>query len=162
MTRNGQLPLTRLIRAESAHWRGEVWSVCIALSSEPWDFWEDFLGRASLEDKMPKAICLWLPDPCRSKQPDVVRKIRTDEKSCTLSVLVVKNPPDNTGDIRDPVWSLGQEDPLKEGTVTHSSILAWRITWTEEPGGLWSIGLLRVGHDWNDLAQHTSFTQLCP
>ena len=49
-------------------------------------------------------------------------------------VLVVKNPPDNAGDIRDA--SLSQEDPLKEGMATHSSILAWKISWTEEPGGL--------------------------
>ena len=39
------------------------------------------------------------------------------------------------------VWSLGQEDPLEEGMATHSSILAWRISWTEEPGGLQSMGL---------------------
>ena len=51
------------------------------------------------------------------------------------------------------VWSLGGEDPLEEGTATHSSILAWRIPWTEEPGGLQSIGLQRVGHDWSDLAR---------
>ena len=38
------------------------------------------------------------------------------------------------------VWSLGGEDPLEEGTATHSSILAWRISWTEEPGRLQSIG----------------------
>ena len=43
---------------------------------------------------------------------------------------------------------LSWEDPLVEGTATHSSILAWRIPWTEEPGGLQSIGLQRVGHDW--------------
>ena len=45
------------------------------------------------------------------------------------------------------VLSLGQEDPLEEMT-THSSILAWRIPWTEEPGRLQSMGLQRVGHDW--------------
>ena len=50
------------------------------------------------------------------------------------------------------VWSLGQEDPLEKGMVTHSSILAWSIPCTEEPGGLWSIGLQRVRHDWSDLA----------
>ena len=45
------------------------------------------------------------------------------------------------------VQSLGQEDPLEEGMAIHSSILAWgRIPWTEEPGGLWSMGLQRVGH----------------
>ena len=46
------------------------------------------------------------------------------------------------------VRSLGQEDPLEEGMATHSSILAWRIPWTEEPGGLQSMGSQRVGHDW--------------
>ena len=45
------------------------------------------------------------------------------------------------------VLSLGQEDPLEERMATHSSILAWRISWTEEPGGLQSTGLQRVGHD---------------
>ena len=45
------------------------------------------------------------------------------------------------------VQSLGQEDVLEKGMATHSSILAWRIPWTEEPGGLQSMGLLRVGHD---------------
>ena len=49
------------------------------------------------------------------------------------------------------VWSLGQEDPLEEGKTTYSSILAWRIPWTEEPGGLQSIGSQRVEHDWRDL-----------
>ena len=45
------------------------------------------------------------------------------------------------------VRSLGQEDPLEKGMATHSSILAWRIPWMQEPGGLQSIGLQRVGHD---------------
>ena len=45
------------------------------------------------------------------------------------------------------VLSLGGEDPLEEGMATHSRILAWRIPWTEEPGGLQSIGLQRVRHD---------------
>ena len=45
------------------------------------------------------------------------------------------------------VQSLGREDPLQEGMATHSSILAWRIPWTEEPGGLQSMGSQRVGHD---------------
>ena len=45
------------------------------------------------------------------------------------------------------VRSLGQEDPLEEGMATHSSILAWRIPWTEEPGGLQSMEWHRVGHD---------------
>ena len=45
------------------------------------------------------------------------------------------------------VKSLAGEDPLEKGTTTHSSILAWRIQWTEEPGGLQSMGSQRVGHD---------------
>ena len=43
--------------------------------------------------------------------------------------------------------SLGWEDPLEEGMATHSSILAWKIPWTEQPGGLQSVELQRVGHD---------------
>ena len=45
------------------------------------------------------------------------------------------------------VPSLGQEEPLEEEMATHSSILAWEIPWTEEPGGLLSMRLQRVGHD---------------
>ena len=45
------------------------------------------------------------------------------------------------------VQSLGQEDPLEKEMATHSKILAWRIPWTEEPGGLQSTGSQRVGHD---------------
>ena len=44
------------------------------------------------------------------------------------------------------VRSMGQEDPLEKGMTAHSSILAWEIPWTEEPGGLQSMGLQRVGH----------------
>ena len=57
---------------------------------------------------------------------------------------MVKNPP-----AMQEAWirSFGQEDPLKKGTATHSSILAWRIPWTEEPGGLQSMGSQRVGHN---------------
>ena len=50
------------------------------------------------------------------------------------------------------VQSLGQEDLLEEEMATHFSILAWRIPWTEEPGGLQSLGLQRVRHNWSDLA----------
>ena len=50
------------------------------------------------------------------------------------------------------VGSLGREDPLEKGMAIHSNILAWRIPWTEEPCGLQSIGLERVGHNKNDLA----------
>ena len=55
---------------------------------------------------------------------------------------LVKNTLVNVGDLK-AVWvrSLGGEDPLKEGMAAHSSILAWRIPWTEEPGRLQSVGL---------------------
>ena len=46
------------------------------------------------------------------------------------------------------VWSLRQEDPLEKRMTTHSSILARRISWTQEPGGLQSLGTQRIGHDW--------------
>ena len=55
------------------------------------------------------------------------------------------------------VQSLGLEDPLEKEIATHSSILSWRILWTEEPGGLQSTGSERVGHNWRI---HTSFKTL--
>jgi len=62
----------------------------------------------------------------------------------SLVAQTVNNPP-----VMQETWvrSLGWEDPLKEGMATQSSILAWRIKLTEEPGGLQSKGLQRVGHD---------------
>ena len=59
----------------------------------------------------------------------------------------VKNPPATQETPEMRVRSLGWEDPLEEGMATQSSILAWRIPWTEEPGGLQSMGLQRAGHD---------------
>ena len=58
----------------------------------------------------------------------------------------------NAGDTRDAGSILGQEDPLEKGMATHSSILAWRNPWTEEPGGLQSMGSQRVRHDWSSWA----------
>ena len=49
------------------------------------------------------------------------------------------------------VWSLGREDPLEEGMASHSSILAWKIPWTEVPGRLQSMGSQRAGHNWSNL-----------
>ena len=57
---------------------------------------------------------------------------------------MVKNPPAKQ---EKQVQSLGWEDPLKKEMATHSSILVWEIPWTEEPGGLWSLGSQRVRHD---------------
>ena len=58
-----------------------------------------------------------------------------------------KNPPANARGIEMWVGSLGQEDLLGEGIATHSRILAWRIPWTEDPGGLSCIGSQRIGHE---------------
>ena len=60
---------------------------------------------------------------------------------------MVKNSPANIGDTETWVQSLGGEDPLEEEMATHSSILAWRIIWTEEPGRPQSTGLKRVEQD---------------
>ena len=65
-------------------------------------------------------------------------------------VLVIKNLPSNSGDLRMGVRSPGQEDPLEEEMATHSSILARKIPWTEEPGGLQSMGR----KEW-DTTEHT-------
>ena len=60
---------------------------------------------------------------------------------------MVKNPPAVQETQETQVGSLGQEDPLEEEMATHSSILAWKIPWTEESGGLQSLGPQRVRHD---------------
>ena len=62
----------------------------------------------------------------------------------SLGAQMVKNLPEMW---ETRVRPLAQEDPLEKGMATHSSILAWRIPWTEESGGLQSMGSQRVGHD---------------
>ena len=62
-------------------------------------------------------------------------------------VLVLKNLQANAGDVRDLGSIPGLGKPLEEGMATHSSILAWKIPWTEEPGRLQSLGSQRVRHD---------------
>ena len=74
---------------------------------------------------------------------------------------VVKNPSSMQEMQETLVWSLGQETPMEEGMATHSSILTWRIPWTEEPGRLQFIGLRRMRHDWsNSACIHAIYTQL--
>ena len=62
----------------------------------------------------------------------------------SLAAQTVKNLPETQ---ETPVQSLGQEDGLEKAVATHSSILAWKIPWTEDPGKLQSIGLQRIEHD---------------
>ena len=76
----------------------------------------------------------------------------------SLVAQMVKNLP-----AKQETWvlSLGWEDSLEEEMTTNSSILAWRISWTEEPGGLLSMGSRRVGHDWatNTFTFHFKYIQ---
>ena len=58
------------------------------------------------------------------------------------------------------IWPLGQEYPLEKGMATHSSILAWRIPWTEEPGGPQSMGWQTVGHNWATNTYLKSITEV--
>ena len=98
-----------------------------------------------------------------TKSRTQLKRLGTAHIGAFQVLLVVKNSPAKAGNLRDAgsipgsgspgrplciyIWSLGQEDPLEEEMATHSSILAWRIPWTEEPGGLQSRGLQRVGQD---------------
>ena len=66
---------------------------------------------------------------------------------------VINNLPANAGDVIQQVWSLGWEDPLEEGMATHSSILAHRTVWTEEP-----VKIQSVGHIEYDMCLLTFFT----
>ena len=65
---------------------------------------------------------------------------------------VVKYPPAMQEAPETWIWSQDWEDLPEEGMATHSSILAQKISWTEEPGGLWSMVLQRIEHDWSDWA----------
>ena len=60
---------------------------------------------------------------------------------------MVESPPASAEGVTDAGLIPGREDPLAKGMAAHSSILAWRIPWTEEPGGLQSMGLQRVRQD---------------
>ena len=79
--------------------------------------------------------------------------VRLESKCKIPGGSVVKNLPANTGDARDMGLILDSEDPLEEEMATYFSILAWRIPWTEEPGGLQSTGSQRIRHD--GMTEHT-------
>ena len=77
-----------------------------------------------------------------------------------LDGSAIKNLPAIQETQETQVLSLGWEDPLEEGMATHSSTLAGKILWTEEPGGLWSMGLQRAGHDLSNQALHSTAHEL--
>ena len=85
------------------------------------------------------------------------------ELKASLAALVVKNLPVNVEDVRDVgVQSLDQEDPLEKDMATHSSILAWRVPWREEPSRLLSRGSQSVRRDWSNLAHTIQPFKLLP
>ena len=99
----------------------------IVLSIAGWSLWQ------------PMARRLWVPEHSQAQL--------TSPSPMSGASLVAQRlkrlPPMQETRVR----SLGREDPLEKGMVTHSSTLAWRIPWMEEPGGLQSMGSQRVGHD---------------
>ena len=92
--------------------------------------------------------------PWGCKESDTTEWLHTHTHTHTHTQVVqmVKKPP-----AMQETWvrSLGWEDLLEKEMATHSSILAWRTPWTEEPDGLQSMGLQRVGHDWVTSHTHT-------
>ena len=85
----------------------------------------------------------WMPCSGRSPEEWIGYPLRYSWAS--LMAQLVKNMPAKW---ETWVWPLGWEDPLEEGMTNHSSILAWRIPWTEQPGGLQSMGSQRVRNSW--------------
>ena len=87
--------------------------------------------------------------PGNEGPPTAKKTLRSDIEDNEASQVerVVKSPSANIEIIERLVQSLGREDPLEAGMATHSSILAWRIPWKEEPGGLQSMGSQRVRHN---------------
>ena len=80
----------------------------------------------------------------KQKQPKKKKKEKEKRFRGFTGGSLIKSLPANAGGVGS---TLGQDDPLEEEMATHSSILAWRIPWTEEPGSLQSMGSQRVGHD---------------
>ena len=114
--------------------------------SLPWYPWEagDFCCRRCRAETRQRLCCICY---CRTRASQVV--------------LLVKNPSTNPGDIRD-IGSIPRSGRSPTGEHSyHSSILAWRIPWTEEPGGLQSMGLQRVRCDFHALAFGVKHKHLC-
>ena len=130
------------VNFDADHWNSlNIQNTCYIYwennSYSPW-LWTDLIGnitfyysKYSVCLRLFSHVCAWL--------------------MAFLNGSEVKNQPAMQG---TQVQFLNWEDPLEKGMATHSSILAWRIPWTEEPGGLQSIGLHRVGHDRSDFT-HT-------
>ena len=96
---------------------------------------------------------LTAPHPSFNKAEMIWTILASWQGGASQMALVVKEPACQCRRHETWVWSLGWKDPLEDNMTTHSSILAWRIPWTEEPGGLQCMGLQRVRHDGNDWAR---------
>ena len=94
--------------------------------------------------------CLWGPT-----ESDTTEAMQQQQHSMFWASLVAQLAKNPSAMWETWVQSLVWEDPLEEGMAVHPSILAWRIPWTEEPGGLQSMGLQRIRHDW--ATKHTLF-----
>ena len=96
----------------------------------------------------------------------IIEKVREFQKNiyfCFIGAsLVAQRLKCLPGMQETQVRSLGREDPLEKEMATHSCTLAWRIPWREEPGGLQSMGLQRVGHDWANSLHFTSALSTMP
>ena len=102
---------------------------------------------------LPLQLDLWWkklawPGTLSFNSPEYLTNCQTESKPLAQTV----NLPARQG---TRVWSLCWEDPLEKGMATHSSILVWRIPWTEEPGGIQSMGSQRIGHDWETNTSHS-------
>ena len=93
-------------------------------------------------------ICFQESEETMLWDPALGKPVHVQEVICGREGFFVAQMIKNLPAIQETwVQSLGWEDPLEKEMATHSSILAWRIPWTEEPGGLQPMGLQRVGHD---------------
>ena len=109
-----------------------------------WISWVQSPSAVILEPKKIKSVCFHC-FPIYLPWSDGTRCHDLHFFECSLVVHTVKNLSVMQ---KTHIWSLGWEDPLEKEMATHSSILAWRIPWTEEPGRLQSMGSQRVGHNW--------------
>ena len=93
-------------------------------------------------------ICLVNACICDGWNSEINDTFQKEKVEISRASLVARMVKDSTCSAGDQVWPLGWEDPLEKGTATDSTVLVWRIPWTEEPGGLQSLRLQRVRHNW--------------
>ena len=125
------------------HWVREVWPLCYLTS---WKAEVESINKYHFVETDPWWLRTLLMTSLILKT--VLSKVENYIYQMLLCALVAQSVKDPPAMWETWVWSLGWEDPLEKEMAIHSSIPAWEIPWTEEPGGLQSMGLQRVGHDW--------------